>query len=201
MKRRIFCSGLLATGLAGVSTAAVPPGREASPDGSPGAGPRHLVSMAHLTQAVATRFPLRLEVEDLFHLVLQAPRLSPVPAQNRLRCESEIEAAGQALRHRYSGAFEADFLLRYEPLDQTVRAERPRVHALQLDRLPPRAAQLLSLYGPALAEQALQGLVLHRLAARDLVLPETMGLEPDTLSVSAQGLVVGFKPRTPRLAP
>jgi len=192
MKRRSFCS-TAAGGLLGVLLS--PAGTAAAP------GPRHVVSLSQVERALGTRFPVRLDVAGLFNLDLQTPRLRLVPQENRLRSEMVIEAGGEALRHRYSGLFDLDFLLRYEAADQTLRAHRPRVHALRLDNLPPRPAELLTLYGPSLAEQALHGLVLHRLEPRDLALADTMGLEPDTITVSDKGLVIAFKPKPLRAAP
>lgn len=185
MKRRSFCC----SGLAGwaLCATAVPGGaRAAVPSG-------HTIGLAQIEQAVAGRFPLTLGVAGLIDIHLQSPRLRLLPAQNRMGSAWEIEAGGPALRHRYSGLFDLDFLLRYEPTDRTIRAHRPRVQSLRLAGLPPRPAELLDAYGPALAEQALQDLVLHQLSARDLALPDSMGLQPDTLTVTAQGLVVGFK--------
>jgi hypothetical protein len=36
-------------------------------------------------------------------------------------------------------------------------------------------------------------LVLHRFTARDLALPDTMGFEPSTLTVVADGVLVEFR--------
>ena len=42
---------------------------------------------------------------------------------------------------------------------------------------------LLGSYGPQLAEQALQGAVLHTLKPEDLALPDSMGVQPSTITV------------------
>jgi hypothetical protein len=34
--------------------------------------------------------------------------------------------------------------------------------------------------------------VLHRLSPRDLALPDSMGLQPGDITVTSQGLVIGF---------
>ena len=46
--------------------------------------------------------------------------------------------------------------------------------------------------GPALAEQALQEVILHRLRPQDLMLADGMGLEPGAITVTAKGLVISF---------
>ncbi|MDB5930479.1 MAG: putative transrane protein [Polaromonas sp.] len=162
-----------------------------------GGQPSYTVSAEQLQQAVARRFPLRYPVGGLIDLNVQAPRLRLLPALNRLGAELAVQAAGPALRRSYSGAFDLDFGLRYEASDQTLRAHQLRVNALRFPDLPPGPAELLGSYGPALAEQALQDVVLHQLQPQDLALPEAMGLQPGSITVTPKGLVIGFvnKPR------
>ena len=185
MKRRLFCSSTVVA-LALGATTTPGPARSAAPGG-------HTIGLAQIERAVAERFPLTLGVGGLIDLHLEPPRLRLLPAQNRIGSAWDLEAGGPALRHRYRGLFDLDFLLRYEPADRTIRAHQPRVQALRLTGLPSRPAELLDAYGPMLAEQALQDVVLHQLGARELALPDAMGLQPDTLTVTAQGVVIGFK--------
>ncbi|MDB5891338.1 MAG: putative transrane protein [Polaromonas sp.] len=156
------------------------------------AQPTYKVSAAQLQRTVAERFPRSYPVGGLLDITLQAPRLRLLPASNRLGTVMPIEAAGPALRRAYGGTFDTEFALRYEPADRTLRAHQLRVNALRLDGLPPGQAALLEAYGPALAEQALQDAVLHQLTTQDLTLPHSMGLQPGSITVTAQGLVIDF---------
>ena len=156
------------------------------------AQPGYTVSAAQLQQAVAQRFPLRYPVPGVLNLDLQAPRLSLLPAQNRLAAQMAVDAAGPALRRSHSGSVTVDFALRYEPSDRTVRAVQLHFQNLQFPSLQPAVVELLATYGPALAAQALQEVVLHQLKPQDLALPDTMGLQPGSITVTEQGLVVGF---------
>lgn len=160
--------------------------------------PSYTVPTAKLEQAVAQRFPLRLPVGGLVDISVQPPRLRLLPAQNRLGADMVVGAAGQALRRAYTGSFDLDFALRYEASDLSIRAHQLRVNALQFDGLPPQPSALLAAYGPALAEQALKGAVLHTFKPQDLALPDGMGLQPGSITVTAQGLLIGFvaKPMT-----
>jgi len=117
--------------------------------------------------------------------------------QNRLGAVMAVEAGGPALRRAYPGTFDLDFALRYEPSDMTIRAHELRVNALQFEGVPPEISMLLSSYGPQLAEQALQGAVLHTLKPQDLALPDSMGVQPSTITVTAKGLVIGFVNKQP----
>lgn len=178
MQRRFFLNAALA------STALLALSAQAQPG--------YTVSAAQLQQAVAQRFPLRYPVPGVLNLDLQAPQLRLLPAQNRLAAQMAVDAAGPALRRSHSGSVTVDFALRYEPSDRTVRAVQLHFQNLQFPSLQPAVVELLTTYGPALAAQALQEVVLHQLKPQDLALPDTMGLQPGSITVTEQGLVVGF---------
>lgn len=161
--------------------------------GAHAAGPAsYTVPIGQLEQAVAGRFPLRYPIGGLFELSLLAPRLRLLPEVNRLGTDLAVEATGPALRRSYGGAFDLDFALRYEAGDRTIRAHQLRVRSLRFADLPPGPAELLNAYGPMLAEQALGDAVLHTLRPQDLALPEAMGLQPGSITVTAAGLVISF---------
>ena len=157
-----------------------------------GKSPGYTVSAEQLQQAVATRFPLRYPVGGLLDLNVQTPRLRLLPETNRLATDMVVQAAGPVLGRSYNGTFEVDFGLRYEASDQTIRAQQLRVNALRFPELPPGPAELLAAYGPALAEQTLQNVVLHQLRPQDLALPDAMGLQPDSITVTPRGLAISF---------
>ena len=156
---------------------------------------RHTVSAAELQAAVSQRFPMRYPVGGLLNLTLQAPQLRLLPASNRLGTDMAIDASGPALSRSTTGRFDLDFALRYEASDQTVRAHQIRVNTLSLAGLPPGPAGMLQLYGPAMAEQALEEVVLHQLQPKDLMLTDGLGLEPGDITVTDKGLVISFVPR------
>jgi len=51
---------------------------------------------------------------------------------------------------------------------------------------------LLNTYGPALSERSLREVVLHRLQPEDLALPNSLGMQPGSITVTDTGLVIGF---------
>lgn len=156
------------------------------------AEPSYRVSAGQLQRMIAERFPVRYPVADLFTLDVDTPRLRMLPELNRLGGEFALHAAGPALRHSYTGSFEVDFGLRYEPGDRSIRARDLRAHSFRLPGLAPQALRLLDTYGLALAQQALLEVVLHRLQPRDLALADAMGLQPGDITVTPDALVIGF---------
>lgn len=168
---------------------------EPETDDAPAAQPQYKVSLATLQAAVGQRFPLRYPVPGLVNLDVQLPTLRLLPAQNRLGAEAQVEAAGPALNRSHQGLLDVEFALRYEASDRTVRAHQLRLKRLQFPTLPPAAMALLSTYGPALAERTLLEVVLHRMRPQDLALPDGLGMQPGSITVTETGLTIGFVPK------
>lgn len=156
------------------------------------AQPSYTVSAEHLQQVVAQRFPLRYTVAGLLGIDMQAPRLRLLPDQNRISAEMVVEAAGPALHRSHFGTFDLDFALRYESSDRTIRAYQLKFQNLRFSDLQPQASDLLNAYGPAMATQALQEVVLHQFRPQDLAVADSLGMQPDTITVTDKGLVIGF---------
>ena len=150
------------------------------------------VSARQLQQALSARFPLRYAMPGLLELTLDEPLLHLLPQHNRLGTLLPLAATGPLLRDSYRGELDLDFALRYEAADQSIRAHGLRVQSLRVDGLPPRSAAVLQQAATELARQHLPEVVLHRLAPRDLALADTMGLQPGAITVTADGLLVGF---------
>jgi len=156
------------------------------------AQPSYTVSVKTLQQEIAQRFPVRYPVAGLFDLDVKAPQLRLLPEQNRVSANMGVEATGPALRRSHSGTFDVDFALRYEPSDQTIRAYRLNFQNLQISDLKPQASELLNAYGPAMANQALQEVVLHKLRPQDLAMADSLGMQPGSITVTDKGLAIGF---------
>jgi hypothetical protein len=164
-------------------------------DDAPAAAPQYKVSLAALQAAVGQRFPLRYPVPGLLNLDVQLPTLRLLPAHNRLGAEMGVEAAGPALNRSHQGTLDLEFALRYEATDRTVRAHQLRLKRLQFPTLPPSAVALLNAYAPALAERTLLEVVVHRLRPQDLALPDGLGMQPGSITVTEEGLTIGFVPK------
>ena len=156
------------------------------------AQPSYTVTAEQMREALARRFPRRYKAGGFLALDMQAPALRLLPKENRLGADIQLEASGPALPDRHSGVFDLDFALRYEASDQSIRAHQLKVNTLRFSGMPPRQAELLSAYGPTLAEQALRDVVLHQLRPQDLMLADGLGMEPGAITVTARGLSVGF---------
>lgn len=187
MRRRLLLATLVPIALAPWARAQL---AEAEPE--PQTGPRYTVSVAQMQLAVAQRFPLRYPIQGLLDLVVETPKLRLLPTQNRMGAEMVVQAEGPALQRMHQGLLDVDFALRYEPSDRTIRAHQLRIRRLQFPSLQPGVVALLNTYTPALAQRTLREVVLHQLRPQDLALPDVMGLEPGSITVTDAGLVIGF---------
>ncbi len=154
--------------------------------------PHTRVSLQQIQAALALRFPLRYPVPGLLDLAVDTPRLQLLPAQNRISATMDVQAAGPALQRSHQGLLEVDFALRYEPADRSIRAHQLRLRRMLFPTLQPGVVALLNGYAPALAEQSLLEVVLHRLSPKDLALADVLGLQPGSITVTDTGLLIGL---------
>lgn len=147
-------------------------------------------SLERLQATVAERFPRRYSVQGLLDFLVQPPHLRLMPEINHLGARVSVQASGPLLERTAMGDADVDFGLRYEASDRTLRATNLRVNALRLDELPPRSAQLLRDYLADGVRQALHEIVVYRLREQDLMLADTLGLQPGAITVTHDGLRV-----------
>jgi hypothetical protein len=158
------------------------------------ARPRHKVSAAQLHAALSERFPLQLGIGGLLELRVSAPSLHLLPARNRIGAGLVAEVGGLPLQQA-PGELDVLFTVRYEPSDKTIRARDPELAGLRWPGLPPEIVQALQRILPSMAREALDEVVLHAFTPAELSLPDTMGFEPDKVTVVADGLLVTFAPK------
>mgnify|MGYP005758286207 CR=1 FL=1 len=161
-------------------------------DGRAGPPPGFTISEALLQQSVAQRFPMRYPVPGLLNLDVQVPQIRLLPEQNRLAADMAVLAAGPALNRSHRGSLDVDFALRYEPLDRTVRAHRLRLNRLRFPTLQTDVVDMLNTYVPLIGQQFLQEVVVHQLSPRDLAMADALNMQPDSITVTDEGLRIGL---------
>jgi hypothetical protein len=159
--------------------------------------PRHKVSAAQLYDALSKRFPLRFGVAGLLQLQVNAQRLLLLPARNQLGAALLAQVSGPQVPRAESGELDLVFALRYEATDQSVRAHSPQVLDIRWPGLPPDTLQAVQALLPAMASR-IGEVVLHRFSPRELIVADTMGFEPETITVADDGLVILFGPKPRR---
>jgi hypothetical protein len=164
------------------------------------ARPHYRIAAGELSERLAQRFPVRLDAAGIFELRIEAPRLFLLPATQQLGATLQARLSGAQLPRPESGEMDVAFRLRYEPSDRTLRAHHLQVLDLRWPGLDADSARTLQALLPALAREAVGEIVLHRFTHSELALADTMGFEPDTITVESDGLLVTFAPKpAPRL--
>jgi hypothetical protein len=161
----------------------------------PPARPRHKITAGELYEALSSRFPVRRGLAGMLALEISATQLLLRPDRNQLGAALLAEVRG--VRQLQAGEMDLVFSLRYEPSDQTVRARNPEILDVRWPGAPPEALRALQGMLPRVASD-LGEFVLHRFTPRELALPQTMGFEPQELTVVEDGLVVFFGPKSIR---
>jgi hypothetical protein len=159
--------------------------------------PQYKVSAAQLFDAMSARFPIRLGLAGVLQLQVSAPRLLLLPARNRLGATLLTQVDGAQLPERSAGEVDLLFALRYEATDQTVRAHHAEIADLRWPGLAADARAALQALLPGVARR-LGELVLHKFSPAQLAVAETMGFEPEEITVLADGVMVFFGPKPRR---
>lgn len=153
------------------------------------------VSRRQLETALAKRFPYDARVGGLFSAQAGVPRLDLLPQSNRLRLAFGIDATERVTRSQAHADLALSFGLRYEPSDATIRAVDVRVDDLAVQGLPSAWREAFRMAGGLIAEQMLEGAVLHTFRPEDLA--KARGLRPGSLRVTDRGVRVELVPAQP----
>ncbi|HNR84458.1 MAG: hypothetical protein IT498_05110 [Rubrivivax sp.] len=160
-----------------------------------GASGGWLLPVARLDELLARRFPVTRSLAGLADLTLHSPRLSLLPAANRVATALDLVLTERLGGRRYTGAIELDSALQLDLQQGAVRLSAVRVQRLGLDQLPPAAQTLLARHAPPVVEQLLEGLVIYRLPPERLATLRAAGRgAPPQLRVQPDGLRLELAP-------
>lgn len=192
LQRRRFCgwAGTVGLPLAALAGCA-----------SPGAPRVITLSEAELSALVGRAFPVNQRVLELLDVQLTAPQLRLLPERNRLAVDLSLSSRERLRGTEVRGRLVFDSALRYEPQDASVRLTQVRVQQVQLDgaglaAVSPAAPGGDRLGGSGqrlaqvLAERALEGLAVYRIAAERQATLRQWGLQPGAVTVTARGLEI-----------
>lgn len=160
-----------------------------------GAPRSQLLSRQRLNELLARQFPYTREFSGLAELTLTSPRLSLMPASNRLATALDLAFTERITGQRYNGALDLDYGLRFDAREGAIRMADARVNRLDIDRLPREQQRLVSLIAPRLLEQLLAHLVIYRFAPEQLALARNLGLGVGALRVLPEGLQIELLPQ------
>ena len=151
------------------------------------------ISREQIQAALERRFPYEARpAAGLFLVRVDGPRLQLLPADNRLRVDFTVEASERITRASGRGALALSFGLRYEPSDTTLRATSVRAENVEMQGLAPEWRAPLQLAGGLVAENLLEGAVLHTFRPEDLA--RSRGWTPGDIRVTPRGVRIELVP-------
>jgi hypothetical protein len=151
------------------------------------------ISAEQLQAALERRFPFEAKpAGGLFVVRATGPRLQLLPADNRLRVDFTVEASDRLTRGMGRGALALSFGIRYEPSDTTLRATSVRAENVEVQGLSPDWRAPLQVAGGLMAENLLEGAVLHTFRPEDLA--RARGWTPGDIRVTPRGVRIELVP-------
>lgn len=169
------------------------------------------LGQADLNALMGRAFPVQKRVLELIDVTLSAPSLQLLPERNRIAVVLALASQERVFGLAGRGRLDFDSALRYEPRDATLRLTQVRVQQLTLEGGLPQppaaaasaasgssttssasspAANRLARLGSALAERALDELVLYTVPAERLASLRQLGLQPGAVTVTARGVEI-----------
>jgi len=159
-------------------------------------GPRDVdISREELLSKLAKSFPVHQQMGGLFDVDARAPKLTMLPADNRVAASIDFTARDRVLGSTYQGTVDLSFGLRYEPSDLTIRLASPRIEQVRMPGLPSSANKALSRIGAWLTEDKMNDYPVHRFKPEDLRKADRMGYRVDNIRVVDTGLRIHLEPR------
>ncbi len=157
--------------------------------------PRSLnFSQAEVQALVTRQFPQQRTVLEVFDVTAEAPRLQLLAASNRISAELPLRVRERLLSGRWQGRLRFEAALRWEPADQTVRLAQVQVQELRADEPSGLSAAAVERLGAALARRMLEDSTLYRLEGEQAAKLQRLGVVPEAVAVTADGLEVRLKP-------
>lgn len=159
-------------------------------------GPREFtLSERQILAALSERFPANRRVLEVFDVRLASPRMKLLPAEDRLMLGFDLGVQERLLTSR---AFKGNLMfssgLRFDAGDATVRLDRVRRENLSIDGLPSLLASNVNRWGGLLAEELLEGAVVHTVDRTAVDQAARQGLRPGSLKVTEGGVRVTLEP-------
>jgi hypothetical protein len=152
----------------------------------------YTVTRAELQRLIARRFPLTQGYGALFNVSLNDPQLSLDAAANRIAVAAKVSIGSALLPQPVDGRIAISSALRYDPPTRTLRLDQPNADRIVLEGVDGQDAERLQRIGAVVAQELLQGQVLHTFRAEDL----TVGLktyEIGDITVHPDGISVQLK--------
>lgn len=157
-------------------------------------GPREVdIPLARLQTSLDQRFPIEQRLFEVIRIGLREPRLTSLPAEQRLRITLTSELASPMMKQPWQGQLSFSGRLAINAAHDAILLEEVRVEQIDSAGLDPMRERLLTQVATLAAESFLSGSTLYRFQPADL---KQLGTQyrPTLIEPSATGLRLRFEP-------
>ena len=153
------------------------------------------LSEGQILAALSARFPANRRVMEIFDVRLASPKLKLLPAEDRLMLGFDLGIQERVLSSRtVKGNLMFSSGLRYDAGDATIRLDRVRRENIAIEGLPTLLASSVNRWGGLLAEEMLDGSVVHTIDRAAIDRAARMGVRPGALKVTNGGVTMSLEP-------
>lgn len=154
----------------------------------------YTLPLAQLQALVGKKFPQQRRLSGLIELTLLRPRLRLLPETNRLGTLIDLSASELVMGTRYDGTMDLDYGIRFDATDGRIRMADVHVGKVSIPAVPAPYQPLFTRNAPRMAEQLLDGLVLHEIKPEELAMVNGLGFKVGEVRVTRDGLRVELLP-------
>ncbi len=154
----------------------------------------YTLPQADLEELIGTKFPQRRRLSGLVDISLKRPRLRLLPDSNRLGTLIDLSATELVLGTSYDGVMDLDYGIGFDAADGRIRMTDVHVGRVDFPAVPAQYQSLFAQAAPRVAEQALNGLVLHEVTPEQLALVNGLGFKVGAVQVVREGIRVELLP-------
>lgn len=153
------------------------------------------LSERQMLATLSERFPANRRVLEIFDVRLASPKLKLLPSEDRLMLGFDLGVQERMLTSRtFKGHLMFSSGLRFDAGDSTVRLARVRRENVALEGLPSLLASSVNRWGGLLAEELLDGLVVHTVERAAIDRAARLGVRPGALKVTDRGVTMTLEP-------
>lgn len=157
-------------------------------------GNDYTFSESQLQRALDRKFPFDRRVLAVLDINLSHPRLTLLPARNRLAVSIDATVTHPFGGAPLTGTLAIDSALAYDPATMSVVLRDPEVETFTIDGLPERWSRQLNAAGALIATQLLQGAPLYTFKPEQLSIGG-VARQPGAITVRSHGVNVKFDAR------
>jgi hypothetical protein len=143
-----------------------------------------------LQRLVERRFPQERRLLEVLDVTVETPRMRVLSERHKVSTALEVRVRDRLFGRQWQARMALDSVMRYEPVDQTLRLRDVRVNEFMVDDGRASSSAQAERVSSLLAEKLLEDMVIYRLPADKLEQLRRLGVAPGAVSVTSRGVEI-----------